>query len=161
MRRGLQVVIDDRRQSGPGDRRTRWRGGRRGDDNRERPVVLVVDDHADSRELIAAVLGAASVATAEASSGAAALQRVLEEPRPSAIIIDLGLPDCHGTDCIRALKQAPETAGIPILVLSASVTDADKRGATEAGAIAFLRKPILPDDLLIALRKVLEENRIP
>jgi CheY-like chemotaxis protein len=117
--------------------------------------VLVVDDHADSRELIAAVLGGANIGTAEASSGAAALQRIVEEPRPSIVIIDLGLPDCHGTDCIRILRQTPKTAHLPILVLSASVTDADRRGATEAGATAFLRKPILPDDLLTALRQAL------
>jgi two-component system, OmpR family, response regulator len=117
--------------------------------------VLVVEDHADSRELIAAVLGAADFATAEASSGGIALQRILEVPRPSAVIIDLGLPDCHGTDLIRTLKQAPETARLPILVLSASVRDADRRAAAAAGATAFLSKPILPDDLLIALREAL------
>ena len=71
------------------------------------------------------------------------------------VIIDLGLPDCHGTECIRILRQTPETAHLPILVLSASVTDADRRGAAEAGATAFLRKPILPDDLLTALREAL------
>ena len=117
--------------------------------------MLVVDDHADSRELIAAVLGGANIGTAEASSGAAALQRILEKPRPGIVIIDLGLPDCHGTECIRILRQTPETAHLPILVLSASVTDADRRGAAEAGATAFLRKPILPDDLLTALREAL------
>jgi CheY-like chemotaxis protein len=142
-------------RSGPGDRRTNWRGGRRADDHRQRPIVLVVDDHADSRELIAAVLGAAHFATAEASSCCIALQRILEVPRPSAVIIDLGLPDCHGTDLIRTLRQAPESTYLPILVLSASVTDADRSGAAAAGASAFLRKPILPDDLLIALREAL------
>ena len=120
--------------------------------------MLVVDDHADSRELIAAVLGGADIATAEASSGADALQRALENPRPSAVIIDLGLPDCHGTDCIRTLRQSPETADLPILVLSASVTDADRLGAAAAGATAFLRKPILPGDLLIALRAALAQT---
>jgi CheY-like chemotaxis protein len=118
-------------------------------------VVLVVDDHADSRELIAAVLGGAEIGTAEASTGARALERVLEAPRPSAIIIDLGLPDCHGTDCIRVLRQAPATADLPILVLSASVTDGDRTGAADAGATAFLSKPILPDDLLTAVRAAL------
>ena len=124
-------------------------------DHRDRPLVLVVDDHADSRELIAAVLGAAKIATAEASTGAGALHRVLEAPRPCAVIIDLGLPDCHGTECIRALRESPATADLPILVLSASVTDADERGAAAAGATAFLRKPILPDDLLSAVRAAL------
>ena len=99
--------------------------------------------------------GAAKIATAEASTGAGALHRVFEAPRPGAVIIDLGLPDCHGTECIRALREAPATADLPILVLSASVTDADERGAAAAGATAFLRKPILPDDLLSAVRAAL------
>jgi CheY-like chemotaxis protein len=146
-------------RSGSGERRTKWRGGRRLDDRGQRPIVLVVDDHADSRELIAAVLGGADIATAEASSGASGLQRALEDPRPAAVIIDLGLPDCHGTECIRILRQSPTTADLPILVLSASVTDADRIGATAAGATAFLRKPILPDDLLIALRAALAQTR--
>jgi two-component system KDP operon response regulator KdpE len=148
-------VMAENNRSGPGDRRKNWRGGRRAPDHRQRPIVLVVDDHADSREVIAAVLGAADIATAEASSGRTALQRILEVPRPSAVIIDLGLPDCHGTDLIMTLRQAPENADLPILVLSASVTDADRSGAAAAGASAFLRKPILPDDLLIALREAL------
>jgi CheY-like chemotaxis protein len=147
--------MPSRNRSHRGDRRTLWRGGRRSSDHRQRPVVLVVDDHADSRELIAAVLGGAEIGTAEASTGAGALERVLEAPRPSAIIIDLGLPDCHGTDCIRVLRQAPATADLPILVLSASVTDGDRTGAADAGATAFLSKPILPDDLLTAVRAAL------
>ena len=117
--------------------------------------MLVVDDHADSRELIAAVLGGAEIATAEASSGVAALRRLLEMPRPCAIIMDLGLPDCHGTDLIRTLRQAPTTVDLPILVVSASVTETDRRGAAAAGATLFLPKPTLPDDLLIALRAAL------
>jgi two-component system, OmpR family, KDP operon response regulator KdpE len=121
--------------------------------------VLVVDDHADSRELIAAVLGGAEIATAEASNGSTALQRVFEAPRPSAVIIDLGLPDCHGTDLIRTLREAPDAVHLPILVLSASVTDADRRGAAAAGATVFLRKPILPDVLLSALREALAGAR--
>lgn len=117
--------------------------------------MLVVDDHADSRELLAAVLGGAEIAIAEASSGVTALQRILERPPPCAVIMDLGLPDCHGTDLIRTLRKAAATAHLPILVLTASVMDEDRRGAVAAGATVFLPKPILPDDLLIALREAL------
>ena len=73
-------------------------------DHEGRPVVLVVDDHVDSRDLMAAVLQEVGVAIAEAGTGAAALERVAMEPRPSLIMIDLSLPDRHGTEVVKALK---------------------------------------------------------
>jgi CheY-like chemotaxis protein len=146
--------VEDRR-SHPGDRRQLWRGGRRDEDHRNRPIVLIVDDHADCRELIRVVLGAAGIGTAEASSGAAAIARLRIHPLPAAFIVDLGLPDYHGTELIRRLHRDPATAALPVLVLSASVTDADRLAAADAGASAFLAKPVLPDTLLIEVRRLL------
>ena len=117
--------------------------------------MLVVDDHADCRELIGVVLGAAGIGIAEMSSGAAALEWLRTAPAPQALIVDLRLPDCHGTEVIRQLRQNPATAGMPVLVLSALVTEADRRSASDAGATAFLPKPVLPDDLLREMRRLL------
>ena len=89
------------------ERRLVSRGGRREGDYEGRPVVLVVDDHVDSRDLMAAVLQEVGVAIAEAGTGAGALERVAMEPRPSLILIDLSLPDCHGTEVVKALKADP------------------------------------------------------
>jgi CheY-like chemotaxis protein len=145
------------RRQGPPDRRITWRGGRRAMDHQRGPTVLVVDDHADSRELVAAVLGSAALGAAEASTCAAALERMGQSPLPCMVILDLQLPDGHGTDLIRAIKGNPTTASTPILVLSALVGAANRRAAFDAGADGFLAKPILPNQILDAVQRVLPD----
>jgi two-component system, cell cycle response regulator DivK len=142
------------RRSSP-DRRQTPRGGRRDADHCGRPVVLVVDDHADSRELMAAVLQEIGVAMAEAATGREALRRAAALPIPQLILIDLSLPDCHGTEVVRVLKQDDSTFGIPIVALSASVMAADKEAAAAAGCVAFIEKPVLPDEVVRVVRRVL------
>ena len=131
------------------------RGGRRYPDHDGRPVILIVDDHVDSRELLSAVLTEVGVTTAEAGTGAEALRRAADIPTPSLIFIDLALPDCHGTAVVRTLKQDPSTSSIPIVAVSASVMAADKQAAASAGCTAFLEKPVLPDDVLDLVRRLL------
>ena len=142
------------RRSSPDRRHTR-RGGRREADHSGRPVVLIVDDHADSRELMAAVLQELGVVIAEAATGRDALRRAAASPAPQLILIDLALPDCHGTDVVRVLKQDDSTWNIPIIALSASVMAADKEAAANAGCLAFIEKPVLPDAVVKMVRRVL------
>jgi CheY-like chemotaxis protein len=137
------------------DRRQVHRGGRREDDHAGRPVVLIVDDHADSRELVAAVLTDIGVAIVEAATGAEALRRAWSKPYPHLVLIDLSLPDCHGTDVVRALKQDPRTRDVPVVALSASVMAADKEGAAQAGCEEFIEKPVTPDTMIAVVRRVL------
>ena len=137
------------------DRRRTPRGGRREDDHAGRPVILIVDDHADSRELVAAVLLDIGVAVAEAATGGDALLRAWSKPYPHLVLIDLSLPDCHGTDVVRALRQDPRTRDVPVVALSASVMAADKEGAAEAGCVEFIEKPVTPDTMLAVVRRVL------
>ena len=117
--------------------------------------MLIVDDHADSRELIAAILGRAGISVAEASNAAAALERLATPPAPGLITLDLNLPDRHGADLIRRFRADPATARMPIIVVSAAVTSTDRQTAMDAGATAFLAKPILPEHLLDVIRKAL------
>ena len=137
------------------ERRLVSRGGRRDRDHEGRPVVLVVDDHVDSRDLMAAVLQEVGVAIAEAGTGSAALERVAMEPRPSLIMIDLSLPDRHGTEVVKALKADAAVRHIPIVALSASVMTSDKDAAAQAGCAAFLEKPVLPDEVVALVRRLL------
>jgi two-component system, cell cycle response regulator DivK len=137
------------------ERRVVPRGGRRDEDHSGRPVVLIVDDHVDSRDLMAAVLQELGVTIAEAGTGADGLRRASQHPVPGLVMVDLSLPDCHGTDVARALKAAGSTREIPIVALSASVTASDKDAAAAAGCIAFIEKPLLPDEVVEMVRRLL------
>ena len=134
------------------------RGGRREADYEGRPVVLVVDDHVDSRDLMAAVLQEVGVAIAEAGTGAGALERVAMEPRPSLIMIDLSLPDRHGTEVVKAFKADPAVRHIPVVALTASVMPSDKDAAAAAGCAAFIEKPVLPDTVVALVKKLLAQT---
>jgi two-component system, cell cycle response regulator DivK len=144
----------DRRTS-PADRRLSHRGGRRQLDYAGRPIVLVVDDHVDSRDLLAAVLREIGVSLSEAGTGKDALERLTSSPLPDLVLLDLSLPDCHGTEVVRAIKADPRTSRIPVIALSASVTTADKDAAAAAGCEAFIEKPLLPEDVVGLVRRML------
>ena len=151
----MRVEQPVERRTSFSDRRAGRRGGRRFHDYAGRPVVLIVEDHVDSRELLSAVLQETGVAVAEAGTGKEGLTRAVREPRPSLILLDLSLPDCHGTQVLRVLKEDPATRDIPVITLSASVGPADRRGASEAGSIAFIAKPLMPDRVVGIVRQVL------
>ena len=137
------------------DRRVSRRGGRRQPDHSGRSVVLIVDDHVDSRELLATVLQDVGVTVAEAGTGQEALARLAADPLPALVLVDLALPDCHGTDVVREIKRAPETRHIPVVALSASVQPSDKEAAAQAGCVAFIEKPLMPDDVIDLVRRLL------
>jgi CheY-like chemotaxis protein len=122
--------------------------------------VLIVDDHVDSRELLATVLQDVGVTVAEAGTGADAVARARTDPAPALILVDLALPDCHGTDVVRAIKRIRSLQHVPILALSASVMAADKEAAADAGCVGFIEKPLIPDDVAERVRRLLSGARV-
>jgi CheY-like chemotaxis protein len=107
-----------------------------------RPLVLVVDDVADTRRLMRRVLERASLRVAEAATGEAALSTIRRD-RPDAVVLDLRLPGMSGFDVARAVRAdaSEAVAGTPILACSASVQPEVKREALDAGCDAFEGKP--------------------
>ena len=83
----------------------------------EGPLVLVVDDNERNLRLARDVLRAAGFRTLEAATGAEALA-LAERELPHVVLLDLGLPDIHGTAVARSLKEAERTAGIPVVALT-------------------------------------------
>jgi two-component system, cell cycle response regulator DivK len=120
-----------------------------------RCTVLLVDDVCDSREMYAFFLRAAGYAVHEAADGGDALAMALDF-RPDVIVMDLTLPSVDGWTAIASLSGNPETATIPVIVLSACTFPADEERAREAGAAAFLAKPCDPADLARKVREVSE-----
>jgi CheY-like chemotaxis protein len=121
----------------------------------KRCTVLLVDDVCDSREMYAFFLRAGGYAVHEAAEGGDALAMALEF-HPDVIVMDLTLPSMDGWTAIASLSGNPETAAIPVVVLSAHTFPADEQRAREAGAAAFLAKPCAPGDLARIVRQVSE-----
>jgi two-component system, cell cycle response regulator DivK len=105
------------------------------------PLVLVVDDSERNLKLARDVLRADGLRTLEALNGADAI-RLAEEHVPDVVLLDLQLPDLHGTEVARRLVRGTRTAGIPIVALSAQPVEATREWLAATGFAGFLEKPV-------------------
>lgn len=104
------------------------------------PRILIADDDRDVRLVLVAILEAAGYETSEAANGIEAL-RVARADRPDLILLDLSMPKMDGMEAIRRLKSDPATAGIPVVMVTASGDEEMARAAVAAGAFAYVVKP--------------------
>ncbi len=118
--------------------------------------ILVVDDEAPIRRLLRNTLERAGYAVVEAADGRDALLRAGAE-YPSAILLDLGLPDRDGLGLIPLLLQNSDTA---ILVVSARDATDEKVAALDLGAHDFVSKPFDTEELLARLRVALRHRGV-
>lgn len=122
-----------------------------------KPLVLVVDDEANLRRMLGAVLGAEGYTVAEASSGTEAVAAV-QRKRPDAVFLDLQMPG--GPDGLETLERLThEVPGVPVIMMSGQAGLQDAVRATKLGAYHFLEKPLSPEALLLTLRAALELAR--
>lgn len=110
--------------------------------------VLVVDDNADVRGLLCAILEIEGYTTIAAQDGVEALELLACIPPPALILLDFMMPDMNGLEVVAALKADAELASIPVVFVSAS----PEAIATDLRVVS---KPIIPEDLL----RVVQECR--
>ena len=119
--------------------------------------VLVVDDEADSRDLLMTILTQCGSDVRCTDSAAAAMQ-ALHEWNPDLLVSDIGMPNEDGYSLIRKLRELePDRGrGIPAMALTAYATDEDRLQALSAGFQIHVPKPIEPQDFLTSLASILE-----
>lgn len=122
------------------------------------PLVLVVDDYPDTREMYAEYLDLAGMRAEIAENGRQAVRRALRA-NPDAIVMDLAMPVLDGWEATRILRADPRTKHIPIVVLTGTSEPDQKKRAEECGANLVLTKPCSPSDLCQILRGVLEKSK--
>ncbi len=106
-------------------------------------TVLVADDNADNRAVYVMVLAHLGYRVVEAADGAEAIA-VAHAEHPDLILMDLQMPHVTGFKATQHLKQAPDTASIPVIAVTALAMDDDRRMAYAAGCDGFVAKPIEP-----------------
>jgi CheY-like chemotaxis protein len=117
--------------------------------------ILVVEDIAHVRDLIAVQLRLRGYTVVTARDGQEALELIAQD-KPAIVISDILMPRVDGFALAHKIRSDPQTAGIPLLLLSATYVSAeDERLALGVGAIRFLPKPVEGDDLLVAVADAL------
>lgn len=102
------------------------------------PLVLVVEDHADTLDLVAQILTHLNYQVRTAASAAQALQSILAD-RPDAILLDIKLPDASGTAGLDALQSV--MPAVPIVMLTGNTDAAVARETLKRGAFDYITKP--------------------
>jgi two-component system, cell cycle response regulator DivK len=126
--------------------------------SRRKPIVLVVDDFADNREMYSEYLSFSGYEVIEARNGMEAIEAA-QQRMPDIIIMDLSLPVMDGWEATRQLKADERTRRIPVVALTGHALAGHSKGAKEAGCDSFLAKPCLPDQLVAEIRRMLEGGK--
>jgi two-component system phosphate regulon response regulator PhoB len=119
--------------------------------------ILIVDDEAPIREMIAVALEMAGFQCFEAGTTQDAHSQVVDQS-PDMIILDWMLPDTSGIEFARRLRRDPMTAEIPIIMLTAKGAEDNKVKGLEAGADDYITKPFSPRELVARLKAVLRRT---
>jgi CheY-like chemotaxis protein len=121
---------------------------------RSRPLILIVEDQAELRQLYAQQLSISGFDVIEAQNGAEAITHTTAR-EPDVVLMDLSLPIVDGWEATRRLKSDERTAHIPVVALTAHDGAGELQRATRAGCDWFVPKPCPPDALIAEVRRVL------
>lgn len=122
------------------------------------PLVLVVDDDAAIRTVVRWQMDDAGFRVAEAEDGPAAL-RLIQDERPTLVVLDLSLPGLGGLDVLRSVRRgAAGRSDLPIIVLSGRSGETDRIVGLDLGADDYLVKPFSPGELAARVRSVLRRS---
>jgi CheY-like chemotaxis protein len=124
------------------------------------PLILLVDDSEDARDIYSTYLQFCGYRVTVAASGAEAIQAAHVES-PDLMLLDVRMPGMTGTDAMRVLRREQRFRDIPIVALTALALDDERVEALAAGFDAMIPKPCLPRDLLAAITRLLAPSPPP
>jgi len=119
-----------------------------------RKRILVADDEPDVLALVALHLQRAGFDVLKAVDGEQALRQARAE-EPALVVLDLMMPGLSGLEVAKLLKQSPQTAGIPVLMLTAKADEVDRIVGLEVGADDYVTKPFSPREIVLRVQSIL------
>ncbi len=126
-------------------------------ENESGATVLVVDDYADTRNVIRWMLEQKGYRVVEAAGGREAVEAAVRE-RPAVILMDLAMPLLDGFDAIRAVRERAELAGVRVVAMTAYDMSEARDKAEAAGCDHYVSKPIDFSRLTVLLERLLREG---
>ena len=126
------------------------------DENQERqPVILVVDDNQQNRELLQAYLEDVDCLTIPANNGLEALDIIRKDP-PDLVLLDVMMPKMSGFEVCKRIKNDPKTTDIPVIMVTALSEFGDIERGIDSGTDDFLSKPVNKLELLTRIKTMLK-----
>ena len=120
-------------------------------------TVLIIEDEPDAADLFAEMMRVSGFHVLLLASSAPALLTMTAE-KPDVVLLDIMMPETSGLDILRQMRQSPDLADIPVVVVSAMSMPADIRSGMEAGAFTYLTKPVGFLELKEAVERALENQ---
>jgi DNA-binding response OmpR family regulator len=117
-------------------------------------TILIVDDNADTRLILSTRLKAHHYHTVFAADALQVMSVALKE-RPDVILLDLGLPGGNGLVVLQRLKMNTSLSCVPVIIVTAEDPLVAEARVIEAGAVAFLQKPVNQDKLMAAVEQAI------
>ena len=121
--------------------------------------ILVVDDDTSNLRIANRILSGEGMRVSCLKSGEDAM-RLLQQNRPDLILLDIHMPGMDGFETIAAIRKEEATADIPVIFLTADDDSNTEKRGLEAGAMDFIKKPFVPEVLLLRVRHILELIRL-
>jgi CheY-like chemotaxis protein len=125
-------------------------------------TILLVDDDEDDRKLFCEAVGEydKTIICIAAVDGQEALEYLSDaaNPAPDFIFLDLRMPGLSGQQCLEEIKRDARLASIPVIVYTTSRDVKESESLKKLGAVHFMSKPVLPDDVYYMVSFVLGEN---
>jgi two-component system cell cycle response regulator DivK len=118
-------------------------------------LILIVEDNEKNMKLVRDVLQVKGYATLEAVTAEDGIKLAIEH-KPDLILMDIHLPGMNGIEALGVLRADTATASIPVIAVTASVMQQDRKLITDAGFEAYVGKPINLKEFLDAVRGMLE-----
>ena len=120
-------------------------------------TILIVEDNEKNMKLARDVLQAKGYATLEAANGEDGVRLALAH-KPDMVLMDIQLPDINGVEAFTRIRANADTAHIPVVAFTASVTPMDRNRITDAGFDGFIGKPINLKEFLETVRRTIEDK---
>jgi DNA-binding response OmpR family regulator len=109
--------------------------------------ILVIDDEPGIVDIVETNLLGEGFDVISASDGREGLQKIRQD-KPDLIVLDVMMPEMDGWQVLKEIEKDPDTAGLPIIMLTAKATDEDYIHGLEEGAVEYLTKPFFPQELV-------------
>jgi CheY-like chemotaxis protein len=124
----------------------------------DRPLVLIVDNYADNREMYAEYLRTCGFRVIACSDSLASLD-LARSCVPDIILLEVRMNRMNGVELLALLQREPSLANVPVVALTASVLSFDRDAAVAAGFTELLAKPCFPEDLARAITRIIAAAR--